>query len=289
MNVIEYKKTIAAGILVFSGVFIAYVSTQGIANERDEILPDVVPSCESFPRELDLEEAESISASGDACWWVDSGASFSVRGGIGQTLMGPIYPGSRWRQLYASSNPVDTENGLYPQNIFRLINTVPRQDFREEVFFNIKSYNANESPNRNASNGIVLFGRYVNDDNLYYAGVRVDGTAIIKRKLNGVYETLGIVTLDNSTDYDRAKNPNMLPVGEWIGLALNIKNEPDAPQIMIQLSMYVHDTWQTMLAVIDDPTRLQNGAILLRAGNTGIRTDFMDAEFKDYKITDISS
>lgn len=285
MNSLRHRTSIITGSFLILSVFITYVVVQTITNNKNITLADSTSStCQSFPLELSLEEAESMNASSDVCWWVDSGALFSVHNGIGQTHMGPIYHGSRWRQLYALSDPIDTENGSYPQNIFRLINKVPRQDFYGEFYFNIKSYQTSKSPERNGSNGVLFLGRYVNADNLYYAGVRVDGTAVIKRKLNGLYETLGTVTLDNGTDYDRTKNPNVLPMGEWIGLSMNIKNETDA-RVMIQLGIYRHNTWQTVLTVIDDPSRLPNGVMLTHAGNIGIRTDFMDVEFKNYKIT----
>lgn len=285
MNVTEYKKSFVAGGLLFLGIFAGYLIVQGMTVAQDKIPAiNTLSSCETFPKEFSLEEAESMNKSADPCWWLDSGAVFSVHEGIGQTQMGPLYHGSPWRKLYAQSDPVDTGNGSYPQNIFRLVNKVSYQNFYQEVFVNIKSYHAIESPNRNGSNGILLFGRYLNADNLYYAGVRVDGLAVIKRKLNGIYETLGTAQLDNSSDYDRVKNPNVLPVDEWVGVAMETKNITNT-DVMIKLYVFFDGAWQAVLAVVDNPTRLPNGKILMKAGNVGIRTDFVDAEFKDYKIT----
>lgn len=280
---IKYRNLIILGAILILSSLIVCAMGKSFFSWPSVIFASNASSCQSFPQELFLEEAESLKASSDMCWWVDSGAVFLIHNGVGETQIGPLHHGSPWRQLYAASDPIDTENGSYPQNIFRLINKVPRQNFYNELFFNIRSYRASESPGRNESNGILLMGRYVDADNLYYAGLRVDGTAVIKRKLDGGYETLGTVVLNNETNYDREKNPNMLPLDQWIGLSMNIANDTDK-KVVIRLSLYSQGAWQTVLTVVDDPSKLPNGNILAEAANTGIRTDFMDIAFKNYKI-----
>lgn len=254
---------------------------------KDDTVAATSPLCDSFPRDLSLEEADRVDTSADPCWWLDSGAVFFIQDGIGQTQMGTLPETSRWVKLYAESDAIDTKFGQYPQNIFRLINKMPAQDFREAVYFNIDSYNAINSPNRNESNGVFLFGRYRNSNDLYYGGIRVDGTVVIKRKLNGIYETLASAIYDNSSSYDSTSNPNLLPTGQWIGIALEMKNT-SGTKIMIQLDADMGDGWQTVLTTIDDPTKLPDGGLLTFPGNTGIRTDFMDVLFKDYSIAPLS-
>jgi hypothetical protein len=46
------------------------------------------------------------------------------------------------------------------------------------------------SIHRMASNGVLLFNHYLDGDNLYYVGIRVDGSAIVKKKKDGVYYTM---------------------------------------------------------------------------------------------------
>ena len=110
--------------------------------------------------------------------------------GIGKTIQGDFPEGSKWQKKYEKSNPKDTDNGTHPQNIFRLVTKAKWQNFDQEAYFRINRLNLSSSDNRNESNGILLFNRYEDGDNLYYTGLRVDGTAVIKKKYAGKYYTL---------------------------------------------------------------------------------------------------
>ena len=114
----------------------------------------------------------------------------------------------RWRVRYAISNPVDTDDGYLPQNLFRLILRQKWKNFRQSFYFQIRNVNMTDSPNRNASNGVLMFHRYVDSDNLYYAGVRVDGATVIKKKYRGTYYTLATKPMYSGGPYDRASRPN---------------------------------------------------------------------------------
>jgi hypothetical protein len=216
---------------------------------------------------------------------VNSGAIFVVDNGLARTASGPIYQLKKWQELYAADDPVDTDGGWYPQNIFRLINSSSNLNTKQEVYFNVERYRLSESPNRNMTNGVFVFTRYIDSQNLYLAGLRVDGTAVIKRKLNGIYQTLATVPFANSSLYDSKINPNLLPTGKWIGMALESKNNSDGT-VGIKFTVDLNDGkgWRVMLETTDNPAAISHGTTLLKPGRGGIRTDFLDINFKHYKL-----
>src|ERR1051326_262521 len=150
------------------------------------------------------------SASPD--WWVNSGGRFIASGGLGQTIHGELADNDRWRIAYAQSNPTDTDGGYHPPKIFRFGTRSRWRSFDQQVHFRIDRMNLSTSPNRNASNGVLLFNRYQDGQTLYYTGVRVDGAAVIKKKLSGTYTTLAYGGLfPGFGSYDRDAQPNLLP------------------------------------------------------------------------------
>ena len=140
-----------------------------------------------FDKSYSVEEAGSINSSSNQNWWVSSGAYFNSTNGEGKTLQGSLSSLNPWRVAYKLSNSIDTGDGYYPQNIFRLISKSQIQNFQIESYFKIVKDNLTNSPNRNQSNGLLFMTRYTDANNLYYIGIRVDGTAIIKKKKNGIY------------------------------------------------------------------------------------------------------
>jgi hypothetical protein len=225
-----------------------------------------------------LEEAPYMSASTSPYWWLNSGARFHLDG-QGETVHGALPSADHWRLSYAASNPVDTDNGYHPQNLFRLFTRSTWGSARQNIAFRIDKYRTSASPNRNASNGVLLMSRYQNDDNVYYAGVRVDGAAVIKKKKAGRYYTLGYAKVLPGT-YDRNTNPNLLPTGVWMRLSLETRNRSDG-SVRVRLHMDAGDgEWQLLLDVVDDGA--QGGAPIRQAGHAGLRSDFMDAEYESY-------
>ncbi len=110
-----------------------------------------------------LDEAGTMADSWSAYWWVNSGAQFLIENGIGQTIQGALPSGYRWAKLYGASSAVDTDNGLYPQNLFRLVTRNQWHNIQQELYFRIRRIQMTASPNRNASNGILLMSRYAED------------------------------------------------------------------------------------------------------------------------------
>ncbi|MDP3792913.1 MAG: heparinase II/III family protein [bacterium] len=253
-------------------------------NDLSIISSDITFS-DNFNKNEIIEESGSMNESLSPHWWINSGAFLIKEGGIGKTLFGEIDKNSKWQKSYLQYNAVDTDNGFHPQNIFRLITKSKWQNFQQTIYAKIKKYNLSESKNQSESNGLLLFNRYVDSNNLYYTGIRVDGTAVIKKKINGNYYTLAQKSFYKAdSPYNRDTNPNIIPDQKWIGLRSEIKTNPDNT-VDIQLFVDKDKTGNWVLAAeaIDDG-KTYGGAAILNEGYAGIRTDFMDVEFDDYKI-----
>lgn len=246
------------------------------------------PDCPypSFDGDREIEEAGSMQESADRCWWLSSGGIFRIERGVGRTLQGTLDPGSRWHSLYEKSSPADTDDGDHPQNLLRLVTRALWRDYRQEVRFRINRVNLSASEQRGEWSGILLFGRYLDQNNLYYAGLRMDGTAVIKKKFGGKYVTLAQRPVFGQPQaYDRATNPSLLPAGRWIGLASVIKTQPDGS---VRITLATRDEqgaggWQVAAEAVDDGR--QEGAPIVAAGHGGLRADFMDVEFSGYAAT----
>ncbi len=230
-----------------------------------------------FIGSLELQETDKPSNSLSYLWWLNSGGRVKGVDGICSTIQGSLQANDPWRLLYAKNNPLDTDDGYHPQNLLRLVRTVLYKNVYQELDFKIIKDNLSSSPNRNASNGVLFFMRYHDDDNLYYAGLRVDGTAVIKKKLAGKYTTLGQVKVFPGV-YSRDGNANLMPHGQWIGMRNEIINLSDG-SVLIRLYMDQTQSgvWQRVLSVLDKYTPITT------AGYGGIRGDFMDLSFRQYK------
>lgn len=247
---------------------------------HDNLAAVLVPFDYTFNTPGILEEAGRMDESSSPYWWLNSGGVMTIAEGRGSTNTGNLPGFSKWRILYNLTSAVDTDKGYRPQNIFRLVSRSVWENFREEVYFRIIRLNTSDSPNRNQSNGILLFLRYVDGDNLYYAGLRVDGTAVIKRKKGGMYRTLAQTEVFPGS-YDRLLEPSLLPENRWIGVRSEIQNLPDGSvRIDLYGDLKGDGQWVKILQALD---QTEDGGILER-GFTGIRTDFMDVEFRDFSV-----
>ena len=231
-----------------------------------------------------LNEGGNINETPSPYWWLNSGGQLFLKDHVGKTVQGELDKSNEWRLHYATSNPLDTDGGYHPQNIFRLVLRSQWQNFQQEVYFKIDTDNLSASPNRNASNGLLLFNRYQDGFNLYYTGIRVDGYAVIKKKIKGVYYTMSYKPFINGSAWDKNSNPDLLPKNTWIGLRSEVKTDPDG---IVDIKLYV-DNGKTgnwiLVAEAKDDGKTYGGGAILNEGHAGIRTDFMDVEFSDYKI-----
>lgn len=270
---------VVTGILLTGGLPIPAV-------EARESAPVSSPFLYRFAVDGLLEETSGMPETSSPYWWVNSGAYVTLKNGRGYTNRGNLSSTNPWRRLYALSNPTDTDNGYHPQNIFRLLTRSTWHDARQQVYFKIFKDNVSESPNRNGSNGLLLFNRYEDGDNLYYTGVRVDGTAVIKKKKHGTYYTLAQEKIYPG-EYDRDSNPNLLPKNSWIGLRSEVTNNTNGGvTIKVYLDPNWNNRWELVLEATDDGSSY-GGSALTDAGYGGIRTDFMDIMFDHFEFRNI--
>ena len=125
--------------------------------------------------------------------------------------------------------------------------------------------------------------RYKNNgQTLYYTGIRVDGSAVIKKKLNGTYTTLAQKPVYSGT-WSKSSNPNLIPKNTWIGLRSETINNSDG-SVSIKLYMDQGKTGQWKLVAEAKDT---SPGTLKDVGFGGIRTDFMDVEFDNFRQTAI--
>src|SRR3989344_6750614 len=75
----------------------------------------------SFSSDGILQETGSQQESSSPYWWLNSGAKLIISNGTGKTIQKELGSNDKWRLLYLYSNPIDTDKGYHPQNIFRLI------------------------------------------------------------------------------------------------------------------------------------------------------------------------
>ena len=228
-----------------------------------------------------LGEAGWMGDSSSPYWWLSSGAYIHFRDGVGATIQGTLPSSDYWRRYYASTSPTDTDNGYRPQNLFRMSTRSRWQNFRQQMYFRIRRDNLSASPNRNASNGLLLMSRYLDQDNLYYAGVRVDGAAVIKKKYRGRYYTMAYARMFTGPLYDRASNPSLLPKDLWLGLRAEFMNNPGG---RVRIVLYIDPGpggWVLVFDVLDDG-RAFGGPAITTSGYGGVRTDFMDVELENY-------
>ncbi|NTU66591.1 MAG: hypothetical protein HGB08_01575 [Candidatus Moranbacteria bacterium] len=241
---------------------------------------------DDFSKSGTFEEAGSMNESASKDWWVNSGAFFNVKNGVGMTLAGDLAKNDKWQKEYEKYDPDETDKGIHPQNIFRLVLKSKWKNLRQESYCKIDRYIISDSENRSESNGLLLFNRYVDENNLYYTGVRVDGTVVIKKKIGGKYYTMAQKVFYPGR-YDRKNSPNLLPVGKWIGIRSEVFDNPDeSVSIRIYIDGNRSGDWKLALTA-DDNGKGFGGAAIMNSGYAGIRTDFMDAEIDDYRIEEI--
>jgi len=229
-----------------------------------------------------LQEAGSMGRSTSPYFWLNSGGILTIASGVGMTVQGELPKHSFWQRLYSLGNALDTNGGTQPQNLFRLISKSQWENVSQELAFKVTDTNAVDSPNRDGWSGILLMSRYQNSDNLYYAGVRMDGAAVIKKKQNGRYTTLAQEKGIFSGTFDRtASTPSLIPEDTWMRLKSVTKtNANGSVAITLYLDRKNSGAWEEVLTVTDSSPLKGDGYV-------GIRTDYMDVHFDNYRMTEL--
>lgn len=241
-----------------------------------------------FETESLLPESGKMNESWSPYFWVNSGALLIIENGVGRTIKGTLPVSSPWVASYAQLYGVDTLNGTQPQNVFRLLTRKEWEVFQQQIYVRITDIHTPKSPNVNTSNGIFLYSRFQNGDNTYYAGIRVDGALVIKKKYNGDYYTLAEKQIyPYPPGKDASSIRNLIPLRKWIGLKTIITtNAIGTVSIKLFIDLENNGVWASVLEAADDGKSYGGNAIVV-PGYAGIRTDFMDVEFDNYKILGI--
>jgi hypothetical protein len=134
----------------------------------------------TFSVEGNLNEVGEMRNSSSPYWWISSGGFLELKDGTGRTIQGSLDLGEKSQLDYEEANSVDTDGGIRPQNIFRMVSRSKWGDISQVMYYKIEKINLSTSPNRKASNGIQQMSRYADQDDLYYTALRVDGKAVIK-------------------------------------------------------------------------------------------------------------
>ncbi|MBI3292450.1 MAG: hypothetical protein HYZ73_06540 [Elusimicrobia bacterium] len=232
-----------------------------------------------------VEETGTMQESTSPYWWVNSGGRLIIKNGLGMTMQGDAPATDKWRALYALSSPVDTDAGTHPQNLFRLVTRSQWENFSQAIAFCVQKLNVSTSSERSGWSGVLLFNRYLDAKNLYYVGLRHDGTGIIKKKRFGIYYTLAQkLVFSADTIYQRDTNPNLLPGKRWLGLKSVIRTNADqSVTLQLWVDRQFTGTWELALETIDTNGG-PDGAPILGSGYAGLRTDFADVQFDNYRI-----
>jgi hypothetical protein len=270
----SYRSVVRAFIL---GITVMTAALLGLTMDKSVAHAQTTSSWKySFSVDGVLHETGSMSESSSPYFWLNSGGKFVLKSGKGMTVQGRLPSNDKWRLLYGKNNPLDTDNGYLPQNLLRLVTKGKWGNYEQSVKFNIAQLNKTNTPNREGYSGILLMSRYQDGQNLYYAGIRQDGTSVIKKKYKGSYTTLASQRVFPGT-YNKETNPNLIPENAWMNLKSAVTNQSDGSvKIDLYLDKVNNGTWTKIASAVDKSSVVKGPAY------AGIRTDYMDVLFDDY-------
>lgn len=230
------------------------------------ILPLVVVAILFYFRPILVSESHTFSESSSKKWWLSSGGQIYFFRNKIFPLTGDLHSSDPWYVRYKKNNPKGSNEGKRPQNIFRLVNVPLKKDFTQSVYFKLLYYAAPfpEQPH----DGVFLMSRYVDSDNLYYYGLRVDGVVVIKKKYHGKYTTLAYKKVLPDVAL------NNIPQDKYLGLKISINSNGVKNHLVAYLDLGTG--FKKVFDIYDSSKDLSS------FGKSGLRSDNMDVVFKDY-------
>lgn len=284
-RITKYAK-IGTALAVAAALFLSFnFNTAVLASDAR---PVSSPFLYNFNSDGVLNETGNMNDSSSPYFWLNSGGMMLMKNGIGSTIEGALPTGQFWQVLYGKNNPLDTGNGYYPQNLFRLVTRSTWHNVQSEVAFKIDKVNLTDTPNRDGYSGILMMSRYTGDgQTLYYAGLRQDGTAVIKKKLNGIYYTVAQAKVFPGV-YDKTTNSNLIPANQWMKLRTTVQDQADGSVLInVYLDQNNNGSWVKVLSGSDVPGKFSGTPVISGSYYAGIRTDYMDVQFDNYRLTEL--
>ena len=234
-----------------------------------------------------VEETNNPETSKNDLWWLSSGGLFYIKDGFSSTIHGELSLDDKWRNAYQKSKPESTDEGKHPQNIFRLVSKKEYHSYEQLMYFRINNIVDSNSQERKESNGIFFFNRYQDDNNLYYAGLRVDGFAVIKKKIGGQYFTMDYKRVyDSNNAYNKDSNNCLIPKNKWIGLKVVVVDVINKVSIKLFVDNENDGEWK-LVSEAEDYSNTYGAKPFFNSGNVGIRTDFLESDFRDFVINSL--
>lgn len=210
-------------------------------------LPAPLPFTYEFSPDGAIRQSPSPSSSDSPYFWVMGGGTLAQKAGIGITDPAASY--------------------------FQMLSRLHWKNINEAIYVRVKGDVFPTAASRNPWNGISLYGRYQNENTFYYGGIRQDGYAVVKKKLNGVYTTLASKKVYSGT-YSASTNPNLIPKNAWIGIKTEAKSNTDGSvTLRVLIDQNRSGIWTEILRATDASNVISN------EGLWGIRIDAMNVEF----------
>lgn len=231
-----------------------------------------------------LSEASTVTGSSSPYWWLRRGGYLNISGGTGRTIQDELPSGDKYRLKYAQIEPLRSDNGYHPQNIFELYLKQKKGNSDQQIYVKVNEDNLAQA-NIHPWNGISLVSRYQDDGSFYFAEVRMDGKGVIKKFVDGKNYTLSQATFFSGT-YDPITRPSLIPKSKFFGIRQKTETMSNGG-VKIQLLADVNGSgnWQIVTESIDGG---QNGNVIKTQGYSGIQSDYMDLEMDNYLISDLT-
>ncbi len=255
MSILKSLFAKPAALVALAGIICAILILFVTIQPKPVTAQTTLPFTYLFSTAGTLIEAPTAAQSSSPYFWLQSGGSMTIASGVGSTVAGS-------------------------EKTFQLFSRTAVQNVSAQLYVERMKDNLSNAANMHPYNGESVIARYVDDNNYYFAGIRADGYAIIKKKTNGLYQTLATKKLFAGT-YSTA-TPDLIPLGKWIGLKLVVADTASGPQLNFYTDQTYSGAWQLALSITDDSSKF--GAAIKSAGLAGIQSDFADVKIDNFSL-----
>lgn len=235
-----------------------------------------------------LLEASRERESDDSEWWLRSGGRVLLDGDGFSTVHGALESEDVMRVRYGRYSSEVTDNGYHPQNVFKLQSRDELENLQQELTATIDAVNLYNAENVHPWNGLSLISRRQDSQNYYFAEVRMDGKAVIKRAHDGSYTTLASEQVFEG-EYDALERPNLLPIGAEFSInSTTVTQESGSVELAISLDIDSDGDVDEEVTAIDDGSAY-DGTPITEAGTYGVYSDYMDVHATQYDVTEMET